>query len=69
VTAFTLDIFRTANILVQQYGPEEALLMAAKRCDALLELGDVDGQRVLKGVLRAVEDLVRVERKAGERVN
>jgi hypothetical protein len=31
-------------------------------------LGDVDGQRVWKGVLRAIEELVRVERK-GERVN
>jgi hypothetical protein len=27
----------TANVLVQQYGHEDALLMAAKRCDALLE--------------------------------
>jgi hypothetical protein len=64
-----LDIYRTANILIQQYGPADALLMAAKRADALLELGDVDGQRVWKGVLRAVEELVRVERKVGERVN
>jgi len=34
----------TANTLVQQYGAEDALLMAAKRADALLELGDVEGQ-------------------------
>ena len=39
--------------------------MAAKRCDALLELGDVDGQRVWKGVLRAVEELVRVGAEGG----
>jgi hypothetical protein len=32
-------------------------------------LGDVEGQRVWKGVLRAVEELVRVERKVGERAN
>ena len=44
-----------ANTLIQQYGPEDALLMAAKRTDALLEL---EGQRVWKGVLRAVEELV-----------
>jgi hypothetical protein len=43
--------------------------MAAKRADALLELGDGDGQRVWKGVLRAVEELVRAEPSAGERVN
>ena len=65
----TLNLYRTANVLVQQYGPEDALLIAAKRVDALLELGDVEGQRVWKGVLWAVEELVRVERKAGEGVN
>jgi hypothetical protein len=40
--------------------------MVAKRCDALLELHDLDGKRVWKGVLRAVQKLVRVERKAEE---
>ena len=65
----TLNLYRTANVLVQQYGPEDALLIAAKRVDALLELGDVEGQRVWKGVQRAVEELTRVERKAGEGVN
>jgi hypothetical protein len=69
VMVAAIDIYRTANILVQQYGPENAVRMAAKRCDALLELGDVNGQRVWKAVLRAVEELVRVERRAGERVN
>jgi hypothetical protein len=43
--------------------------MAAKRADALLELGDVDGQRIWKAVLRAVEELTRTERGPGERVN
>jgi hypothetical protein len=32
----------------------------------LLEAGDADGQRVWKGVLRALEELVRVERKVDE---
>jgi hypothetical protein len=64
-----LDIYRTANLLVQQYGAEEAPLIAARRADALLELGDVDGQRVWKGVLKAVEELVRVERTLDERMN
>jgi len=43
--------------------------MAAKRADALLDFGDIDGQRVWKGVLRAVENLIRQERKPGESVN
>jgi hypothetical protein len=54
-----LDIYRTANILVKEYGLEQAPLMAAKRADALLDLGDVDGQRVWKGVLRAVQEFAR----------
>jgi hypothetical protein len=58
-----LDIYRAANILVNEYGPEQAPLMAAKRADALLELGDVDGQRVWKCVLRAVLELLRRERR------
>jgi hypothetical protein len=61
-----INLYCTANILIQEYGPEDALLMAAKRADALLALSDLDGQRVCKGVLRAVEEVVRVERKAGE---
>jgi hypothetical protein len=62
-----LDIYRTAAVLVREYGPEQAPLMAAKRADALLEQGDVDGQRVWKAVLRAVEELIRTERRSGER--
>ncbi len=58
-----------ANLLVKTYGPEDALLIAAKRSDALLDLGDIDGQRVWKGVLKAIEELLRVQRKVGERVN
>jgi hypothetical protein len=50
-----LDLYRSANVLIQRYGTEDALLMAAKRADALLELGDMEGQKVWKGVLRAVK--------------
>jgi len=64
-----LDIYRAANVLVQQYGAEDAALMAAKRIDALLALGDVDGQFVWKGVLRALRELARTDRKVGERIN
>ena len=63
-----LDIWRAANVLVKEYG-DEAALMAARRCDALLANGDVDGERVWKSILRAVEELRRTERKDGEPVN
>src|SRR5258708_485777 len=64
-----LDIYRTANILVKEYGVEQAPLMAAKRADALLERGDIDGQRVWKAVLRVVQELIRTARKPGEQLN
>ena len=63
-----LDIYRAANILVKEYG-QQAPLMAASRIDALLALGDVDGQRVWKAVLRAVNELIRPDLKPGEQVN
>ena len=43
-----LDIYRTATVLVKEYGAEQAPLMAAKRTDVLLDLGDADGQTVWK---------------------
>ena len=46
-----------------------SLLFAAKRADALLEAGDLEGQRVWKGVLKAVEEVVRVKPNVGKRVN
>jgi hypothetical protein len=55
--------------LVKTYGPEEAPLMAAKRADALLDIGDVEGQQLWKAVLRAVDEIMRTTRQAGEPVN
>jgi hypothetical protein len=43
--------------------------MAAKRADALLDLGDVDGQRRWKAVPRAAQEITPTERGPGERVN
>jgi hypothetical protein len=64
-----LDVYRAANILVKEYGAEQAPLLAARRADVLLERGDVDGQRVWKAVLRAVEELIRTARKPNEQLN
>jgi hypothetical protein len=63
-----LDIYRAAKVLVTEYGAEQAPLMAAKRCDALLELGDLNGLQVWKAVLRAVQELIRVDRNPGRRI-
>ncbi len=63
-----LDIYRTANVLVKHHG-EDALIQAAMRADAMLEKGDLDGYAVWKGILKAIEELVRVVPGDGERVN
>ncbi len=55
-----LDLYRAANFLVKQHG-EDAPIHAAMRADAMLEKGDLDGLAVWKRVLRAVEELQRVE--------
>ncbi len=62
-----LDIYRTANVLVKHYG-DDAALEAAQRADAMLEKGSVDGQRVWKRVLAAMEAIQRQEPREGEAV-
>ncbi len=63
-----LDIYRSANVLVKHHG-QVAPIHAAMRADEMLEAGDLDGYGVWKGVLKAVEELLRVELGDGERVN
>ncbi len=63
-----LDIYRSANVLVKQHGPD-APIHAAMRADAMLEAGDLDGCTVFKRVLRAVEELQETEPKPGEAVH
>ncbi len=55
-----LDIYRSANILMKQHG-KNAPIHAAMRADAMLEKGDLDGCAVWRRILRAVENLQRLE--------
>ena len=52
-----LDIYRSANLLVKQYGTE-AMIHAAMKADAMLERADLDGQRVWLRILAAVNELL-----------
>ncbi len=63
-----LDIYRSANALVKRHG-KEAPIFAAMRAAAMLEKGDLNGCAVWRRILRAVEELLRVESMEGERVN
>jgi hypothetical protein len=64
-----LDIYRVANILVREYGPEQAPFMAAMRAGTLLQLRDLEGLATWKTILRAVLELTRTELGPDERVN
>lgn len=63
-----IDIWPTANLLIEQHGAD-APLIAAQRCDACLDNGDLDGQRVWTQILRAIEDLQRTERPENTTLN
>ncbi len=49
-----LDIYRAANLLVERHGPE-ATIHAAMNADAMLDRGDLDGQRVRLRIIRAID--------------
>ncbi len=59
-----LDIYRSANLLINQHG-DDAPIHAAMRADAMLEKGDLDGYAVWKQIVKAVEELLSKERPAG----
>ncbi len=63
-----LDIYRSAQVLVKQHGPD-APIHAAMRADAMLDKGDLDGCAVWKGILRAVGELQRAEPGPGVQVH
>ncbi len=60
-----LDIYRSANVLIREHG-EDAALEAAMQADAMLAKGDLEGQTVWKRIVRAVEEILRTGREAGE---
>ncbi len=53
-----LDIFRSAQVLVKQHGPD-APIEAAMRADAMLDKGDLDGCAVWKRIIKAGAELQR----------
>lgn len=51
-----LDIWRAAILLIRRHGVD-AELEAARLADLKLDRGDVDGQRVWRRIIRAIEAL------------
>ena len=57
-TPSQIDIYRTAALPIEKHG-EDAVIEAAMRADAMLDMGDLDGQRVWNAIVRAIEDIQR----------
>jgi hypothetical protein len=60
-----IDIWRAAQFMIDMFG-ENAALKAAMRADTLLGQGDTEGFFAWKRITRAIDDLSRPEREAGE---
>ncbi len=52
-----IDLWRCAKQIVDRYG-EDAPLETAMRADAMLEAGDLDGERVWIAIKRRVEEML-----------
>ncbi len=63
-----LDIYRSANELIEQYD-EDAPILAAMRADELMEAGDMEGETVWLRIVKAIEDLLSEERPEGAEVH
>ena len=63
-----LDIWRSANILLKQYAAE-AVFIATKRADALLDQGDVQGCSAWVRIAKAITELERKRPAPSERVH
>ena len=59
-----LDIYRSANELIEQYG-DAADIEAAMRADERLAAGDMDGEAVWIRIVKAIEELR--QREPGDR--
>jgi hypothetical protein len=59
-----LDIYRSAKVLIGQHG-QDAPLWAAQKADAMLERGNLDGERLWLRILEAIETLQAMERPEG----
>ncbi len=63
-----LDIYRSANELIKQYG-DAADIEAAMRADEYLAAGDVEGEAVWLRIVKAIEELLSEERPGDAEVH
>ncbi len=63
-----LDIYRSANELIEQHG-KDAPIHAAMRADELMETGDMEGRAVWIRIVKAIEELLSEERPEDVKVH
>ncbi len=63
-----LDIYRSANEFIKQYG-EAADIEAAMRADGCLAAGDMEGEAVWLRIVKAIEELLSEERPSDAEVH
>ncbi len=56
-----LDVYRSANELIKQFG-DAADIEAAMKADECLAAGDMEGEAVWLRILKAIEELLSEER-------
>ena len=64
----SIDIYRCAKLVYDQYDAE-ADLIAAVRVDRLLEFGEIEGHQTWRGILRAIVEIGSIVPKDGEAVH
>ncbi len=63
-----LDIYRSANELIEQHG-EDAPIEAAMRADECLAAGDMEGEAVWLRIVKAIEELTSEKRPMDAKVH
>ena len=56
-----LDIWRAANLLIRQHGPD-AEIEAARKADLMLDRGDIEGRDVWRRIGLAIRELQAPQR-------
>ncbi len=63
-----LDVYRSAQLLVERHG-DGAPIEAAMKADAMLEKGDIDGRAAWLRILGAVKELLLAQPDKGDVVH
>jgi hypothetical protein len=64
-----IDILRCANMLLRNYGRQDATYRASCRADACLDQGDIDGQQLWKKIIAAIREIASMERNPADLVH